>query len=192
MTSGIEEKDFSINVSVEQRLVQACKTQDRKAQKELYLFLLPYLRAIASRYLRDDSYCKDVLQESYVKIFKNLDKFDASKASLKTWAAKIVINTSINFNKRVIDQYTEELKEDRPAAVPVAKSLKEITDDKLLSILKQMPQGYFEIFNLFVIDGYSHKEIKAILGISEALSRKKLSRARKWLQNVNPSLIATK
>lgn len=169
-------------------LVQACIAQDRKAQKELYLILLPYLRAVAHRYLKNASYVKDVLQESFVKIFQRIETFKTSKGALKSWAARIVINTSINYNERVIGESACELREDYGTIVLENKGQR-LSRQKLMSMLKQMPKGYFEVFNLFVIDGYNHQEITNILGISEALSRKKLSRARNWLKKSRGKLL---
>ena len=161
-------------------MIQACANQNRAAQKELYLKLLPYLRAIANRYLKDTSFTKDVLQESFVKLFKSIHKYDPQKAPFKNWAARFVINTSINYNERVIDQYSEELIIDLHESVDY-EEIDQLSDGILLAVLKKMPHGYYEIFNLFVIDGYNHKEISLILGITEALSRKKLSRAKNWM-----------
>ena len=167
-------------MKIAESLILACAKQDRSAQKELYLKLLPYLRAVANRYLKDTSFTKDVLQESFVKIFKHIQKYDPDKAPFKNWAARIVINTSINFNERVIDEYTEELIVDIHESFDY-QPIDQLSDETLLTLLKKMPKGYFEIFNLFVIDGYNHKEISLILGITEALSRKKLSRAKNWM-----------
>lgn len=168
-------------MEIANHLIQACAKQDRAAQKELYLLLLPYLRAVANRYLKDASYTKDVLQESFVKVFKNIDRYDPNKAPLKNWAARVVINTSINYNERVVEDFTDELVLDLHESID-NNSIQELSDGTLLTLLKKMPTGYFEIFNLFVIDGYNHKEIALILGITEALSRKKLSRAKSWMQ----------
>jgi len=165
-------------------LIQSCKSQNRMAQKQLYQLLLPYLRAVASRYLRDTSFVKDVLQESFVKIFKHLDRYDPNKAPLNKWAAKIVVNDSLNYNKRVIGIPNEEFDTTQHEIVCMPQVMKDLSDEHLLFILKQMPKGYFEVFNLFVIDGYKHDEIAQMLGITEALSRKRLSRARDWLKKI--------
>ncbi len=173
-------------MSVKEKLINACKSQDRMAQKQLYLLLLPYLRAVANRYLRDTSYTKDVLQESFVKIFRSLKNYDPQKAPIKKWAAKIVVNTSINYNERVIGYANVEFDSAQHDVIYTPLVTGELTDENLLSILKQLPKGYFEVFNLFVIDGYKHEEIAQILGISESLSRKRLSRAKEWFKkNIN-------
>ena len=173
-------------MSISEKLINACKSQNRIAQKQLYELLLPYLRAVANRYLRDTSYVKDVLQESFVKIFRSLEKYDPQKAPIKKWAAKIVANTSINFNDRVIGYANVEFDSSKHDVVYMPLVTGELTDEHLLFILKQLPKGYFEVFNLFVIDGYKHEEIAQILNISESLSRKRLSRAKEWFKkNIN-------
>lgn len=163
-------------------LIQSCKSQNRLAQKQLYQLLLPYLRAVASRYLRDTSFVKDVLQESFVKIFRYIDRYDPNKAPFDKWAAKIVVNDSLNYNKRVIGTPNEEFDTTKHDIICLPQVMKNLSDEHLLFILKQMPKNYFEVFNLFVIDGYKHDEIAEMLDIAEALSRKRLSRAREWLK----------
>jgi RNA polymerase sigma-70 factor (ECF subfamily) len=156
--------------------------RDRQAQRQLYSQLLPYLSAVAERYLHDTSYSGDVLQESFIKIFKNIEKYDAARAPFAQWAAKIVIYNAINYNRRVVSPPFLEIQSagnDLLVNQPVAQ---DITDEYLLSVLKKMPKDYFEVFNLYIIDEYKHEEIAQILGITEALSRQRLSRAKAWLK----------
>lgn len=169
-------------MQIDRDLISACISQKREAQKQLYKLLLPYLRAIAYRYLRDTSYLKDALQESYVKIFNELKNYNFDKGTLKHWAARITINTCINYNKRVIGIPNTEFLIDQHEEIALPEVLEKISNENFLFILKQMPEGYFDVFNLFIIDGYAHDEIASILGISVELSRKRLSRARKWLK----------
>lgn len=163
-------------------LIKACTNQDRKAQKQLYNLLLPYLRAVADRYLRDTSFSKDVLQESFIKIFKSIASYNPQIAPFQQWAVKIVINTCFNFNQRIIIKTNEELTPIHHDIPITPENIKTISDEYLLSVLKQMPNDFFEVFNLFVIDEYSHEEIAEMLNINEALSRKRLSRAKQWLK----------
>lgn len=174
-------------------LIKSCARQDRKAQQQLYELLLPYLRAVANRYLRDTSYWKDVLQEGFVKIFRNIDQYNPDKAPFQQWAAKVVINTCLNHNNRTTGMRFDTFSiahHDRPTPPSVAQ---DFSDEYLLSILKLMPNGYFEVFNLYVIDGFDHHEIAQMLGIDNALSRQRLVRAKNWLKNAfneNPALAA--
>ncbi len=168
---------------IDRDLISACKAQNRAAQKKLYLALLPYLRAVARRYLRDVSYEKDALQETFVKLFRSLEKYDPAKAPLKSWAARMTINTCLNYNERVIGLPAEEIENvPREGTEEVGTYTEKITDETMLDALRAMPAGYAEIFNLFVIDEYNHREIAEMLQISEAVSRQKLSRAKNWLR----------
>lgn len=169
-------------MQISDKLIKSCAAQNRKAQKQLYDLLLPYLRAVANRYLRDTSFVKDVLQESFIKIFKNLDSYDFNKAPIKQWAARITINCSINYNKRVIGIPKEEFVVEKHQTEAASVTLQSLTDEDLLRILKKMPAGFFEIFNLYVIDNYTHAEIAKMLNINESLSRQRLSRAKSWLK----------
>jgi len=171
----------TLNVNIE--LLQKCKSQQRNAQKELYQILLPYLSSIALRYLRDASYKQDALQESFVKIFKSLEKYDSNKGHFKSWASRITINTCLNLNARLIREPVEEISEHIIVTEKFEYyDLSQFTNDDLLMFLKNMPSSYREVFNLYVIDGYKHKEISQLLSISELLSRTKLSRAKAWLR----------
>jgi len=178
-------------MQIKNSLIKSCVSQNRNAQKQLYELLLPYLRAVASRYLRDTSYVKDVLQESFVKIFRNMEHYDPNKAPLKQWAAKITINNCLNYNKRVIGLQKEEFIIEKHQTITVSE-LEKWSNEDLLYLLKKMPEQYFEVFNLFVIDGYSHQEIADMLKISEPLSRKRLSRAKSWVKKTfieNPDML---
>jgi len=168
---------------VSKKLVDLCLSQNREAQKQLYELLLPYLRAIANRYLRDTSYTKDVLQESFVKIFRSMSQYNFEKGPFKQWAARITINNSLNYNKRVIGSPKDELVVSKHQGIVVPAVVEKWSSENMLLLLKQMPSDYFEVFNLSAIDGYSHVEIAEILNISEALSRKRLSRGKTWLKN---------
>lgn len=168
---------------VSKKLVDLCLSQNRAAQKQMYELLLPYLRAIASRYLIDTSYTKDVLQESFVKIFRSISHYNFEKAPFKQWAARITINNCLNYNKRVIGVPIEELVVAKHQGMVFPAVSEKWSTENMLLLLKQMPEDYFEVFNLNIIDGYSHAEISELLNISEDLSRKRLSRGKTWLKN---------
>lgn len=167
---------------IDKHIILSCKRKERKGQKALYALLLPRLKPIANRYLRNNQYVLDVLQESFVKLFKEIDTFDENKGTIQAFASKIVINTSINFNNRIIGIRSVEIDENKwfESKPPIAES--DISKEYLLSLLSEMPRSYYEVFNLYVIDGYDHEEISEILNINQSLSRKKLSRARAWIR----------
>lgn len=168
---------------IDATLIEGCAAHERKAQQQLYQLLLPYLRAVARRYLRNDSYLLDALQESFVKIFSRIQHFDATKGTFRAWAVTIVVRTCLDFNRRIMVAYADAWDEaDLLPRLP-AEALPHLTDEYLLSLLRKMPPDYEAVFNLFVIDEYSHEEISQLLNISEVLSRKRLSRAKSWLRD---------
>lgn len=179
--SGINLRTF-INIE----LIALCASGNRGAQKQLYQLLLPYLNALCKRYLNDQSVLKDVLQETFISLFLNIHKYDAAKASFKTWATKIAINFCLKQNQKNKKWPTAEFllsEHDLPAEPDVFKKL---TDEEILKELKKMPENYYEVFNLYVIDGFSHKEIAEMLNIEPSLSRQRLTRGREWLKKKLP------
>jgi len=163
------------------QLIANCIANQRAAQRELYDRSLPYLSLIARRYLREEVEIKDVLQDSFIAIFQKLHQFDAGKASFKTWATRVVINNCLKRNAKHEKTATVELQPDAHAPSLDPEVLTTFNNEELTDWLKQMPPEFYEVFNLHIVEGFSHKEIAKALGIDAALSRQRLSRARKWL-----------
>lgn len=167
-------------------IIKACQQKDQRAQREVYRYLLPYLKPVAYRYLRNNQFIQDVLQESFVKMFLKFDTYNFEQSALITWATRIVIHTSINYNQRVIPINNHLDIADLNIADSDSNDeifIEEVSREQLKYLLDHMPPSYSEVFNLNVIDGYDHEEISEILDISIELSRKKLSRARAWIKS---------
>jgi RNA polymerase sigma factor (sigma-70 family) len=161
-------------------IINKCKKNDRQAQAELYNWLAPKLLGVCIRYLKDRSEAEDVMQDSIVKIFMNLNTFKF-EGSFEGWARRIAVNTALSrikiesrmqFNRDLKIVENIEFKEDEVARVDVKD---------LLACLDGMPVGYRTIINLYLIEDYSHKEVAEKLGISESTSRSQFSRARQNL-----------
>lgn len=169
-------------------IIKGCLAGEEEQQKKLYYSLLPYLRGVARRYIFNSSYEKDVMQETFVKIFNNLDSVDLAKGTFKSWCAKTCANTSINFNKRLgyLSRFESEIELDAISnIIPVkSESLEAFSEQELILFLKKMPREYYEVFSLFVVDDFKHPEIANLLNISPDLSRKRLSRARQWINKM--------
>lgn len=174
------------------RLIEGCLSNDRSAQNELYRELLPYLNLVCQRYLHDDHQRKDVLQETFIRIFRHLEQFDVQRASFKTWATRIAINCCLKNNRYGAARPTQELVLPMHERMTGPAALRKLSNEDLLRWLKTMPRAYFEVFNLFVVDGFTHREIAEILGISEALSRQRLTRSRTWLKEQLPEELRTR
>ena len=167
---------------------------DRRAQRRLYDALLPYLRAVCQRYLRDVSYERDALQETFVRLFRALPDYDSRRGSFKNWAAKLAVRASLNVNERRLDpnvQYpgADAHPEPRTTANEPPFDPFVVSDERLLYVLRRMPPGYFEVFNLAVIDEYGHAEIAELIDVTPENSRQLLRRARRWLQTQGPQLL---
>mgnify|MGYP001801682792 CR=1 FL=1 len=124
---------------------------------------------------------KDVMQEIYIEIFSSLSKFDPTKGEIKYWVKSIAIHKILNYQRKKGLEWVD--KEILPEYESYMPSVSEKYDaEYLLKLISFLPDGYRTVFNLSVVDGYSHKEIGQLLGISESSSRSQLSRAKKLLQ----------
>ncbi|MCG8327150.1 MAG: sigma-70 family RNA polymerase sigma factor [Chitinophagales bacterium] len=166
----------------ETQLIRDCKRGKKSSQ---YLLVQRYsgmLLSVCQRYTRDEAMAKDVLQESLIRIFQHIDRFDPSKGSFEGWMRRIAIRRSIQWVQRSCFQHelTPISMPDKAIEVPAVYIDLEVAD--ILQLVNSLPTGFRTVFNLFVIEGYSHKEIADLLGISENTSRSQLVRARKALQ----------
>lgn len=170
----------------EQTLSTLVKRGDRTAMRQMYSRYIGHLTAVCSRYIADDDDVKDVLQDSFIKIFASAGEFVyRGKGSLKAWLTKIVVNEALNHikdRKRIIlaplDNETEtSIEEDTPPDID------KIPPEVIHDMIRRLPEGYRTVFNLYVIDGQPHKEIARILGISENTSASQLHRAKATLAN---------
>ena len=139
------------------------------------------LLSVCRRYVRDEAMAKDVLQETLIRIFKNIDRFEA-RGSFEGWMRTIAINRSLQWLEKSCFQ--NEL---QPIAMPDDRQIEpevyqNMSADDILELIKDLPDGYRTVFNLSVVEGYNHQEIGEMLGISEATSRSQLTRARKLLR----------
>lgn len=152
------------------------------AMKSLYGTYVRYLTAICSRYITNQEDVKDVLQESFLKIFAGIDNFEyRGEGSLRAWLARLTVNETLAFlkrNNRVTFVEPTGPIPDYPDEEPEADG---IPADAIYNMIRSLPDGYRTIFNLYVIEGRSHKEIAAILGIKENSSASQLHRAKAML-----------
>ena len=167
---------------VDAALLRACLANDRRAQRMLYDRTLPSLSFVVRRYLRNADNRGDVLQETYLRVFRHLADYDARRGSFLTWASRIAIHCCLARNTAAERRPTEAFRpalHDRPTPPTVVH---ELTDSALLAWLQTMPGELYLVFSLYAIDGYGHGEIAEQLGISRVASRQRLRRARTWLR----------
>lgn len=163
------------------QLIQKCKNNDTKAQSELYKLYSSKLFAICLKYSRNRAEAEDNLQDSFLTIFKKISQYN-NKGSLEGWLKRVVVNTTLQRyrkNKGVFDIVSEEHIED----VTIEVDNDEVDIDFLLRCIQELPDRYRLVFNLYALDGYSHKEIAEMLDISAGTSKSNLARARMILKD---------
>lgn len=168
---------------VDIELVNKCKTGNRAAFKDLYESCAPYLHRVIQRYANRQEDRKDVLQESFTKIFMYLPKFDQSKGEFKSWITKIAINESFKLlNQKKKKNHLNVPYDENRMEQMYFPDYEALTKKDLDKYLKKMPERYRLVFLLSEVDGYSHKEIGNLLQIKEATSRSQLTRAKNWIK----------
>lgn len=166
------------------QLLSNIKKGDRSAMSDLYLCYIGYLRALCSRYIPDDNDVKDILQTCFVKIFTSLDKFQYRGAgSLRAWMSRIAVNESLKFlsSARKTDSFKDGLMKDMPEEDGDEPEIDGIPANVLQQMIRELPDGYRTVFNLYVLEEKSHKEIASMLGITDSTSASQFHRARNIL-----------
>ena len=164
-------------------MIKGCLTNDRRCQEELYKRFYPALMALCLRYVRDRDDAVEVLNDSFLKVFRQLARWDAAKGALYTWMKTIVIHTSLDRLRRQKAIRDREMLPDESEEPGIDNdALSKIGGDELLRMILQLPITTRLVFNLYSIDGYSHREIAALLGISDGTSRWHLNDARRQLK----------
>lgn len=172
----------------DQHLIDSCKRGDRASQKVLYDSLAPKMFSICIRYIGDRTAAQDVLQDGFVTLFSKLDSFKG-EGSFEGWARKIFVTTALmELRKKDALKMSEELEVVRGVKAETVGQVENISYRELMSLVTSLPPGFRTVFNLYAIEGYSHKEISQMLEITETTSRTQLRRARLWLQDKIKSL----
>ena len=167
----------------EKEILVGCIKGKQWAQRELYERFSGQLLAICHRYAKDLEEAEDILQEGFVKIFLNIKEFKGD-GPLMAWMRRIMINTAItHYHKMRKHRFHDDLAEVSESRFE-DKSWKEsdFTEEELFSVIRQMPDGYRQVFNLYALEGYKHREIAEIMKIDENTSKSQYSRGRRWLQ----------
>ena len=170
MLSCIYDMNASLPMTDEE-IIKSCVSGDTRAQKLLYDKYARRMMGICLRYAADQAAAEDMMQDGWIKVFKNLHSF-GFKGSFEGWVKRIMVNTSLDYlrrNKNYLNQIEiDAVGETTASGINTSDSL---TTKELLHIIQQLPTGYRTVFNLFAIEGYTHKEIAAMMEISESTSK---------------------
>ncbi len=168
-------------MQTEKDLVEDCIKENRAAQKALYDRYCRKMMVVCQRYAKSTQEAEDILQEGFIKVFLNIKSFRGD-ARLDTWMTRIMINTALNSQRQklylipMVDVDDIELREEEQV------SLSGLHLSELINIVQSLPDGCRLVFNLFAIEGYTHKEIGEALGISEGTSKSQYNRAKSLLK----------
>jgi len=166
----------------EKEIINGCAKGDRAMQKALYERFCRKMMALTMRYARSTQEAEDILQEGFIKVFNNIQSF-RSEAKLTTWMTRIMINTALNSHRQklymlpMVDVTELQIAEDE------SLHLSDFKFSELVLMIQSLPDGCRAVFNLFAIEGYGHKEIGEMLGISEGTSKSQYNRAKSLLRS---------
>jgi|TARA_B100002049_G_scaffold16852_1_gene11505 RNA polymerase sigma-70 factor (ECF subfamily) len=166
-------------VSLE-KLIHQCKKQDIRAQEKLYRLYSGKLFGLCLKYSNNYQQAEDNLQDGFITIFNKINQYE-DKGSFEGWMKRIVINTTLQKHRK--EKYFEIINENLLEDPEIEVDDEEITTDFLLESIQDLPERYRQIFNLYALDGFSHKEIAEMLNISVGSSKSNLARARHILKS---------
>lgn len=171
------------NKMTEAELLEGCGNRNPKCQYILYQNFASIMLAVCRRYTRSEQDAEDVLQEGFIKIFNNLDKYRGD-GSLEGWIRRIMVNTALNhYRSNLKSMYQLDIDEVQTAIEDVRPSnFDKLNANVLLKMIESLPDGYKLVFNLYEIEGYAHKEIAEMLNVSINTSKSQLLKARRVLQ----------
>ena len=176
--SGISNQMIS-----ESDLIEGCLRGDRKMQYALYERFAPKMYGVCLRYAANTEEAEDILQEGFIKVYKKISSYRGD-GSFEGWIRRIFVNTAIeHFRKK---NYLQPITEQEESSIEgkYVSVLDSLAEKDIIQLVQQLSPGYRTVFNMYVVEGYTHKQIADILGISEGTSKSQLSRAKLILQDL--------
>jgi RNA polymerase sigma factor (sigma-70 family) len=164
-------------------LIKKILAGDKAAMQALYEKHNRFWFRLCLRYGRNKSEAEDILQEGLIGVFKDLSQFDAERGAFRSWSNRVMVNAALRYLKKYQWQQSfEDLTIVNEGASVIEDIMGKITVKELTQVIQQLPSGYRMVFNMYEIEGYSHKEIAEILNISIGTSKSQLSKAKKYLR----------
>ena len=163
-------------------LANQCMAGNAEAQKELWKLYSRKMMAVCVRYCGDRNDAEDVLQEAFIKVFQRLHQWQGS-GPLGGWIRTVVVNTNLTFLRERKKKRAERAIDECTQVTDLApNALDGLSAEVLMQLIASMPEGYRTVFNLFAVEGFAHKEIAELLGISENTSKTQFLKAKSWLK----------
>jgi RNA polymerase sigma factor (sigma-70 family) len=176
---------MSISISLENQekgFIDACVAKERWAQKQLYEDNYTLLMGVCLRYSSNQDDALDILHEGFIKILNNIHKYQPG-TSLVAWMRRIMVNTAIDYYRMQTRRRTEDLESAYNVQTNEPDALSKLTVQEIIKCIQRLSPAYRSVFNLYVVEGFSHKEIADILEITESTSRSNLVKARSKLKD---------
>lgn len=174
--------DISIHIN-ETDFIAACCRQEEWAQKKLYEEHYQIMFPTCLRYARDEQEALDILHDGFIKIFKNISKYKVG-TSLSAWIKRVMVNTAIDHYRKNVRKRTETIENAKELVNLDADVLSKMAAEEIIAALQELTPAYRSVFNLYVIEGYSHREVAKALQITESTSRSNLVKARSKLRGI--------
>jgi len=152
-------------------------------QELLYNTYSPKMYGVCLRYAGNAEDAQDILQEGFIKVFRNLDRFRA-EGSFEGWIRRIFVNTAIEHYRRTVNMYQVSETQENNVEDKDWSAFDKLAVKDLMKIIQELSPGYRAVFNLYVVERYTHKDIAAMMGISEGTSKSQLARAKAILKNI--------
>lgn len=176
--------DFVLPLRFEEEdLIRALVRQERWAQKALYEEYYSRMMVVCMRYSSNEEDALDILHEAFIKVFQHIDRYQSGTA-LSAWIRRIIVNTAIDYYRKSIRRRTEEIDQAAQLSNGDADAISQCSEQEILDAIQELTPSYRATFNLYVIEGYSHKEIAELLDITESTSRSNLVKARLKLKEI--------
>lgn len=175
--------DFTVFRAKEADLITGCRRGVSHAQQQIFDLYSPRMYGICCRYVKDPMQAEDILVTGFTKVFERISQFKG-EGSFEGWVRRIMINEALTFLRKSRFMAVETDLEEASRQPDYSRLSDHLEVEDLLKMIQKLPAGYRVVFNLYAIDGFSHKEISEQLGISENTSKSQLSRARTYLQKL--------
>ena len=166
----------------EKKLIESCKNNDSRAQRQLYETFARKMMSVCLRYAGNRETAEDFLQEGFIRVFSSIQSYNY-EGSFEGWIRRIFVNTALEALRRNdLLRNGVELEALEPQQEADYSAVDRISADELMELIAQLPPGFRTVFNMFAVEGYSHREIAQALHITESTSRSQYTRAKRLLQ----------
>lgn len=172
---------FMLKVYSDSEMVEGCRKGSAQMQRRVYDTFSPRMYGLCLRYIREDFEAEEIMINGFMKVFTKIEQFK-SEGSFEGWIRRIMVNECLNYLRKKKWMYAEVDIENVSDSIEHSSYESDLDTEELMGLIDELPTGYRTVFNLYAIEGYSHKEVAKMLNISENTSKSQLSRARALLQ----------